>query len=180
MPIPRRFFCSLGGTALCRPVRSPGWSAPLPWAWVRFTWSPSPPAMSAEAPGPPKFLGNPLPACPALGPRRTGGPSRCGPPHVAFRSFKDVGSAASNFRGSITRPARLPVYASQPRSPWIHARLGTGCWLGLAGRENPLGPDARFQAVYVILPPRPSFAWRNERLQSNNSPLAGSGRGTII
>lgn len=84
--------------------------------------------------GLPSSWGTPMPACPALRPRWKGRAKPFGPPDVAFRSFKGVGSTVGNFRGSITRPARLPVYASQPRSPWVHARLGSGCWLGLAGR----------------------------------------------
>lgn len=153
MPVPPRFFPSLGGTALCRPVRSPGRSAPLPWAWVRFTWSPAPPLLSAETSGPPKFLEDPLSACPALRPRWKGRVKPFGPSDVAFRSFKGVGSTASNFRGSITRPARLPVYASQPRSPWFHARLGTGCWLGLAGRIIRWVPMRGFRLSMSSFPP---------------------------
>jgi len=164
MPVPPHFFYSLGGTAPCCPFRSLGWSAPLPWAWVRFTWSPAPPSLSAETSGPPpvdacvagdlwaKFLEDPLSACPALRPRRTGWTKPFSPSHVAFRSFNDVGSAASNFRGSITRPARLPVYASQPRSPWVRARLGTGCWLGLAGRITRWVPMRGFRLSMSSFP----------------------------
>lgn len=40
----------------------------------------------------------------------------------------------------------LAVYASQPRSPADHARLATGWWPTLAGRDlNPLGPYVKFQ-----------------------------------
>lgn len=98
-------------------VRSRGSSAPSPRAGFVYRGFPTT-CLMAEASGSPKFLGNPLPACPALRPRRTGWTKPYGPSHVAFRRFKGVGSAVSNFRGSITRPARLPVYASQSRSPF--------------------------------------------------------------
>jgi len=40
----------------------------------------------------------------------------------------------------------LAVYASQPRSPSDHARLASGWWPTLAGRDsNPLGPGVKFQ-----------------------------------
>ena len=40
----------------------------------------------------------------------------------------------------------LAVYASQPGLPSVHARLASGWWPTLAGRDsNPLGPYVRFQ-----------------------------------
>ena len=55
------------------------------------------------------------------------------------------------FRGSITRPARLPVYASQPGSPPDHATLGSG-WLANLGRSGlpPAGSHRRFPSCHCM------------------------------
>ena len=56
------------------------------------------------------------------------------------------------FRGSITRPARLPVYASQPGSPPDHATLGSG-WLACLGRSglSPAGSLRRFPSCHCMV-----------------------------
>ena len=90
--------------------------------------------------------GRPLPACPALRPRRnrtrqTGSrrPSRRA--DGAFHSCHSVGFRdVCGFRGSITRPARLPVYASQTASPLPTQHSVPAGWSTLAGRDShPLG-----------------------------------------
>jgi hypothetical protein len=44
----------------------------------------------------------------------------------------------------------LAVYASQPRSPYGHARLATGRWPTVPGRDlDPLGPIQRFQTTFL-------------------------------
>ena len=73
-------------------------------------------------------------------------PDRRGARGGAFRSCHSVGFRdAYGFRGSITRPARLPVYASQPGSPPVHATLGSG-WSVNLGRSglSPAGSLRRF------------------------------------
>ena len=58
---------------------------------------------------------------------------------------------SERFRGSITRPARLPVYASQPGSPPDHATLGSG-WLACLGRSglSPAGSLRRFPSCQFM------------------------------
>ena len=59
----------------------------------------------------------------------------------------------------------LPAYASQPRSPWNHARLGSGCWPALPGGIGyPLSPIAKFQVSYVMPSPPPRLCLAHHRL----------------
>jgi hypothetical protein len=65
---------------------------------------------------------------------------------VAFRYFDGVGSHDTLFSGLNHAACTLAVYASQPPSPTVHARLAPGWWSSLAGRDsNPLGPFVTFQ-----------------------------------
>ena len=65
---------------------------------------------------------------------------------VAFRYFDASAPTTHSFRGSITRPARSLSTLRGPPSPTVHARLASGWWSSLAGREsNALGPLVRFQ-----------------------------------
>ena len=65
------------------------------------------------------------------------------------------------FRGSITRPARLPVYASQTASPLPTQHSVPAGWPTLAGQDSHLRRRKEgFRHVTTCLPPSPSFAWR--------------------
>ncbi len=65
---------------------------------------------------------------------------------VAFRYFDGVGSHDTLFSGLNHAAYTLAVYASQPSSRTVHARLASGWWSSLAGRDsNPLGPFVKFQ-----------------------------------
>ena len=69
---------------------------------------------------------------------------------VAFRFCDDVGSHDSLLSGLNHTARALAVYASQPGSPLVHARLAFGWWPSLAGRDfNPLGPFERFQLRHL-------------------------------
>ena len=66
-------------------------------------------------------------------------------------------------RGLFTRCLRFVAWVTPVLSR--HARLASGCWPALPGGGGyPPGPIARFQVVYVILPPRPGLTWRTDRL----------------
>src|SRR5579859_4962278 len=70
---------------------------------------------------------------------------------VAFRYFDGVGSHDTLLSGLNHAARTLAVYASQPPSPTVHARLASGWWSSLAGREsNPLGPFVKFQPVLYM------------------------------
>src|SRR5690349_21156820 len=66
-----------------------------------------------------------------------------------------VSSAAPAPAGNMVGISRLyhaaltlAAYASSSALLRSHARLATGCWLGIIGREsNPLNSDERFQSV---------------------------------
>ena len=92
----------------------------------------------------PKFLGDPCLHALLFDP---GGPLASGHSDardVAFRIYNYVGSASGLSRLNHTA-YRLPVYASQPRSPPHHATLGSGCWPALAGSgPAPAGSLRRF------------------------------------
>ena len=45
-------------------------------------------------------------------------------------------STTINFRGSVTRPRSLAVYASQHGLPLCHARLASGCWPSFTGQPT--------------------------------------------
>jgi hypothetical protein len=154
LAIPPRAVCSL-----------PWGSAPLQRAWVRFTWSPSPPRCRRKRQGLPGSWGTPLCTCPALRPRRNPAVRPFRLSGAAFHALKGVGFRNHKVSGLHHTACELPVYASQPGSPRNHARLSSGCWPALPGGVAcPLGPNARFQFDYVILPPRPGLAWRTQRL----------------
>ena len=120
-------------------------------------------ASPVETTRPPRFLGDPCPHAPLSDPGGTGRARPSRRASGAFRSCHSVGFRdVYGFRGSITRPARLPVYASQPGSPPDHATLGSG-WLANLGRSglSPVGSQPKVSVMSShALPPSPSFAWR--------------------
>ena len=119
---------SLGGTTV-RPVRSLG--AGTPGAGTLLVWR--------SSAGPRlRWRRRDLPgswATPACMPRSTTPAEPAAPGQSRRRRWclprpsRRRLPRSRRFRGSITRPARLPVYASQPGSPPDHATLGSG-WLG--------------------------------------------------
>ena len=92
-----------------------------------------------ENDGPPRFLGSPHACVPCSttppGRQRT---SQFVRSHVAFRCLQNVGSRYAVISGLNHTAHTLAVYASQCRLPEHHARLATGCWLGVTGRVAPL------------------------------------------
>ncbi len=143
-PSRRASFPSLGGTTVC-PVRSrPERTVPagrdcclsrppmphrrwrrrdLPGSWATLARMPR--SRTPAEPDTPDLLGAPV---------------------VPSALVTASASATyTHFRGSITRPAGLPVYASQPGSPPNHATLGPG-WLANLGRTglSPAGSHRRF------------------------------------
>jgi hypothetical protein len=65
---------------------------------------------------------------------------------LAFRPEDGVGLLVSIFRGCITRPAALAVYASQLGSPRDHARLAYPVLTGVrCGTGYPQGPFEDFR-----------------------------------
>jgi hypothetical protein len=76
--------------------------------------------------------------CPALRPRRIlQALAIDGPENAAFRCRHSVGSAISGLSRLHHAAYALPVYASQPGAPPVHATLGTGGGLTLAGTGLP-------------------------------------------
>jgi len=74
-------------------------------------------------------------------------------------------ASAWNVSGLNHTACVLPAYASQPRSPWNHARLGSGCWPALPGGIGyPLSPIAKFQVDYVMPSPPPRLCLAHHRL----------------
>ena len=122
-PIPPHFVFLRLAVPLGRPVRSRG-SGPLPGPGLLFIA-----AIRAVSPvetsRPPRFLGDPCPHAPLSDPGGTASARPSRRRDGAFRCCHSVGFRdVHGFRGSITQPARLPVYASQPASPPVHATLG--------------------------------------------------------
>jgi len=80
---------------------------------------------------------------------------------IAFRACRLVGFHHVFLSGSNSAAHVLAVYASQRGSPLYHARLASGWWPYLSGREsNPLGRYVRFHCVLAIRshhPPDRSF-----------------------
>ena len=111
-----------------------------------------------EMKGSPRFLGNPMRACPALRPRRDRGTSPLQPLDVAFRLHDGVGSHKRHFVAQSRSPhARCLRFA--PAVTRRHARLASGCLDGLPGGGGyPLGSSTRF--IRSSCPPRPGLAWR--------------------
>jgi len=142
----------------------------------------------AEATRSPRFLADPRIRAVFFDPGGTAAPGHralC-PTHrrfgVAFRTYDDVGSHDS-LLSRLNHTARiLAVYASQPRSPLDHARLASGWWPSLAGRDfNPLGPIERFQLRHLHSP-FPGLSWRtagrvkgSERAKARAEPPAPAG-----
>jgi len=84
-------------------------------------------------------------------------PSNCG---------NSVGSCIADFeaasRGLHARCLRLVVTVTRVQL-YDHARLASGWWPSLAGRDsNPLGSIVKFPSCYAStsLPPHPGLAWR--------------------
>ena len=108
-------------------------------------------ASPVETTRPPRFLGDPCPHAPLSDP---GGAGHARPSRRAGGAFRPCDSVGLRdvyaFRGSITRPAGLPVYASQPGSPPHHATLGSG-WPVSLGRSgfSPAGSLRWFPSRYM-------------------------------
>src|SRR5687767_1001515 len=146
-PSRRASLPSLGGTTLCPMLRSREADGTPPRGLEvvdpvsgRDSWM--------EPIGSPRFLGNPdacmpcseqtpveLPAPGQLRRRQCCLPERthCRPPRL-------------HLSGLSRTACTLAVYASQPRSPSGHARLASGWWPALTGRDwDPQDPFERFQ-----------------------------------
>lgn len=77
-------------------------------------------------------------------------PGHCGATHAAFRRLENVGSRDAVISGLNHTACTLAVYASQRRSPGYHARLATGWWPTLAGRDClPLNSKRNFQPASI-------------------------------
>ena len=76
---------------------------PIPGAWAVLVAAPGPLCVGGDGEVS-QVPGRPLPACPALRPRRSPASGPCDADDGAFRKLNDVGSASNHFRGSITRP----------------------------------------------------------------------------
>ena len=80
-------------------------------------------------------------------------------PQCCRSELRELRPHATNyFRGSITRPTSLAVYASRPSVARWRARLASGCWLGFAGRAHPAGLIRKVSLAE--LPPCPGLSWR--------------------
>ena len=152
------------------PVRSRG-SGPLPGPGLLFIAAVRA-ASPVETSRPPRFLGDPCLHAPLSDP----GGTACARPSrrrdAAFRSCHSVGFRdVYGFRGSITQPARLPVYASQPGSPPVHATLGSG-WSVNLGRSglSPAGSHRRFLSCHNM----PSPFTKLRLAQEKPVPLHGT------
>ena len=152
-PVPPHFvFLRLAVPRGCL-FRSRG-SGPLPGPGLLFIAAVRA-ASPVETSRPPRFLGDPCLHAPLSDP----GGTACARPSRrrdgAFRSCHSVGFRdVYGFRGSITQPARLPVYASQPGSPPLHATLGSG-WSVYLGRSglSPAGSHRRFLSCHNMPSP---------------------------
>ena len=152
-PVPPHFVFLRLAVPLGCPVRSRG-SGPLPGPGLLFIAAVRA-ASPVETSRPPRFLGDPCLHAPLSDP----GGTACARPSRrrdgAFRSCHSVGFRdVYGFRGSITQPARLPVYASQPGSPPVHATLGSG-WSVNLGRSglSPAGSHRRFLSCHNMPSP---------------------------
>lgn len=125
------------------------------------------PDLSTEATGSPRFLGNPMRACPALRPRW----DLCARPlprvGAAFRLFNGVGSHKNrNFEARSHGPrARCLRFARRvtPSPRKTRFRLpARRCRAGVSTRWVPI---EGFCFIRSLLPPSPSFAWRTEKLR---------------
>ena len=119
--------------------------------------------------------GESLCACPALRPRRSRQPQidsgkRCCLPLFGRRRPPQVLLSRLNHAAHT-----LAIYASQPGSPHVHARLASGWRSPLPGGVLPPAGLLSKVSVMVLVsdssrPPSPSFSWRNR------TPGAGGGR----
>jgi len=103
----------------------------------------------------PRFLVDPLAFVPCSSTPR--GPARSGLLSTApmLPSAPTTASAPpTTLISGLNRTARpLAVYASQPGSPRIRARLASGCWPALPGWDfHPPGPATRFQGGPLGIP----------------------------
>jgi hypothetical protein len=103
--------------------------------------------------------GEPIPyLCPALGSRPVRRPSPCRlrrcSPHLEYNEDTSTANISR-----INHTASVPAaYASCDALPHPHARLASGWWLTVAGREsNPLGFHRKVSALHIELPPFPRF-----------------------
>ena len=171
-PVPPHFVFLRLAVPLGCPVRSRG-SGPLPGPGLLFIAAVRA-ASPVETSRPPRFLGDPCLHAPLSDP----GGTACARPSRrrdgAFRSCHSVGFRdVYGFRGSITQPARLPVYASQPGSPPVHATLGSG-WSVNLGRSglSPAGSHRRFLSCHNM----PSPFTKLRLAQDKPVPYSGPSR----
>ena len=155
---------SLGGTT--------GVPCSLPRGWAALgagthLYGGSPRAASpVETARPPRFLGDPSPACPALRPRwNRRRPASPGAPGVAFRTRHGVGFHDHDYFGAQSRGLQgsLCTLRSRGRPRTTQHSVPAG-WPTLAGQVfHLLGRIEGFRHVTAWLPPSPSFAWRKTR-----------------
>src|SRR5512132_3123187 len=109
--------------------------------------------LPVAASGPPRFLGNPPMHALLSDPGGTAATGQSGIALLVASVLPSAGSMASaptrsSLSGLNPTAYMLAVYASPPGLPLFDARLASGWWPTLAGRDsNPLGPFARFQLV---------------------------------
>jgi len=95
----------------------PGGMLPGEGHQEEITGSPTPRFHSAEMTGPPRFLGTPMPACPALRPRRNPGTLADSYQNYCLRTKYGVGFRNDSFEVQSHTACRPPVYASLPGLP---------------------------------------------------------------
>ena len=152
---------SLGGTTGVPCSLPRGWAAPGAGTHL---YGGSPRAASpVETARPPRFLGDPSPACPALRPRwNRRRPASPGAPGVAFRTRHGVGFHDHDYFGAQSRGLQgsLCTLRSRGRPRTTQHSVPAG-WPTLAGQVfHLLGRIEGFRHVTAWLPPSPSFAWR--------------------
>ena len=144
---------------------------PIPRHFVSFVQRYRP--CGRRRPGLPGSWGAPSRTCPALRPRwdrnvRPFGLTLLFGAAVLPSAVSTASAPTTNsFRGSITRPARsLSTLRGHghPCAAYDHARLATGWWPTLAGRDfNPLSSYMRFRFILSTShPPHPGLSWRTE------------------
>jgi len=149
---------SLGGTSVRHSLRSHRRLARRPAGLGLLTGAHR---ISLGTTGPPRFLGDPRKRAALLWLRRD---LRARPFGTSvLPPLQHTASAPATVLSKLDHAARfLPVYASQPRSPSVHATLGSGWWPALPGQVRPAGSRREVSAVHLT-PPRPGFAWRTCR-----------------
>lgn len=83
----------------------------------------------------------------------------CGPPVQPY-ARATASAPATGLTGLNTRPVRSLCTLRSPRSPGIHATLGSGCLPGSTGRSPAKGPDTGFTCSRHMVPPVQA-SWRN-------------------